>query len=130
MAAADVCENALMRSIVSLVPCVAALIVGCASTDESTLTARGGKPVTYRCAHGEKVAARYYALSDESLRFVKLVMPDNRSYTLPLALSASGTCYTDERELVWWSKGDGASVQRRDADGKWRPVLECPVQRD
>ena len=75
---------------------------------------------TYLCAGGERIGVTYYRLSDDSLDFVKVVLPDGKERTLPNAVSASGARYTDERELVWWTKGDTAFVQTRGPDGKWR----------
>jgi membrane-bound inhibitor of C-type lysozyme len=75
--------------------------------------------------------ARYYTLSDNSLHFVKLLMPDGREYTLPNAVSASGARYTDDRELVWWTKGDSAFVQTRDRNGEWQIMYNnCGIIRD
>ena len=92
---------------------------------QENLTVTGGKTITYLCETGEKITARYFALSDKSLEFVKLQMPDGKNYTLPLALSASGARYTDDRELVWWTKGDSAFAQRRDTNGEWQIVYNC-----
>ena len=89
----------------------------------------GGEPITYVCDSGERVVARYYDLSDGSLHFVKLLFPDGRTYTLPQVLSASGARYTDEAELVWWTKGDEAHVERRDDEGQWQaPYESCRVE--
>jgi len=92
---------------------------------EEKLTVTGGTTITYRCDMGEKITARYFALSDKSLEFVKLQLPDGKNYTLPLALSASGARYTDDRELVWWTKGDTAFAQKRDENGEWQIVYNC-----
>ncbi len=81
---------------------------------------RGGELVHYRCENGEQIVARYYSLSDDSLKFVKVVMPDGKEYTLPNVLSASGARYTDEVEKVWWTKGNSVFVQARDQDGGWQ----------
>ena len=39
------------------------------------LTVAGGEPVIYACANGDRLVARYYSLSDDSLRFVKILFP-------------------------------------------------------
>ena len=75
---------------------------------------------TYLCADGERNLVTYYRLSDNSLQFVKVVLPGGKEHTLPNVVSASGARYTDEREVVWWTKGNAAFVETRDADGKWR----------
>ncbi len=90
---------------------------------------RGGEEVTYRCEGGTHIAAAYYHLADESLRFVRLRMPGGRKCTLPQGLSASGARYTDEVEWVWWIKGESARLETRGTDGEWRPRYEaCSVR--
>jgi len=97
-----------------------------ASAGEKSLSVIGGEPLVYECDNGDEVVARYYMLSDESLRFVKLLFPDGTEYTLPQVLSASGARYTDDIELLWWIKGDDAYVEKRDETGEWRPLYsEC-----
>jgi membrane-bound inhibitor of C-type lysozyme len=100
--------------------CAAVAICGCACAKTGGLTVQGGEPVHYRCGNGERIVARYYSLSDGSLRFVKVVMPDGREYTLPNVISGSGARYTDEVEKVWWTKGTSGFVQSRDQNGDWR----------
>lgn len=97
---------------------------GCRNCNQDTLTVLGGDPVDYQCENGDRIVARYYTLSDSSLDFVKVLMPDNEEYTLPQALSGSGARYTDEMELTWWIKGDSASVEMRDVNGDWQTIYE------
>ncbi len=109
----------------SLISCVMVLLMvvwGCAGIQPETMTVVGGKQVTYRCEGGVRIVARYFSLSDESLHFVKVWMPSGKEYTLPQAVSASGARYTDERELVWWNKGDTAFVKMRDRQGRWQVI--------
>jgi len=94
-------------------------------TRQEKLTVTGGTTITYLCDTGEKITARYFELSDKSLEFVKIQMPDGKDYTLPLALSASGARYTDDRELAWWTKGDTAFAQKRDESGEWQIAYNC-----
>jgi len=90
---------------------------------------RGSETVTYRCDRDERIEASYYHLADESLRFVRLRMPDGRERTLPQGPSASGARYTDEIAWVWWIKGDSARLETRGPDGKWRSMYEaCSVR--
>jgi len=90
---------------------------------------RGGEEVTYRCEGGAQVTAAYYHLADDSLRFVRLRMPDGRKCTLPQGLSASGARYTDEVEWVWWIKGESARLETRGPGGEWRSMYEaCSVR--
>jgi membrane-bound inhibitor of C-type lysozyme len=113
---------------VFLLFCALFCLGGLAFAEEQPLSVTGGEPVVYSCDNGDRVVARYYALSDESLRFVKLLFPDGREYTLPQVLSASGARYTDDMELVWWIKGDEAQVEKRDEAGEWQPLYnDCRV---
>jgi membrane-bound inhibitor of C-type lysozyme len=107
-------------AIVLLAAVIAAGAGSCTGIKTRSLTVRGGDPVVYRCDNGEQIVARYYSLSDDSLRFVKVVMPDRREHTLPNALSASGARYTDDVDMVWWTKGDSAFVQGRNQNGDWQ----------
>ena len=106
-----------------IIALAAAIFGGCTSE----LTIKGRAPVSYRCEGGEEIMARYYSLSDGSLNFVKLAMPDGTVYTLPQVVSGSGARYTDERDLVWWIRGDEAFIQTRDENGNWEITTNCAV---
>lgn len=80
------------------------------------------KTVYYQSKSGKTFRVRYYSLSDGSLDFVKLTMPDNTVYTLPRTVSASGAKYTDGRQLVWWTKGKAAWVYEIGEDGEHETV--------
>jgi membrane-bound inhibitor of C-type lysozyme len=95
-------NNMLLLSIVLTLVCVS----GCCGVKKECQTVRGGEKVTYQCENGDRIGAKYYSLSDDSLNFVKVILSDGKEQTLPQALSASGARYTDDRELVWWIKGD------------------------
>ncbi len=95
---------------------------------DQSLSVTGGEPVVYSCDNGDRLVARYYSLSDESLFFVKVLFPDGKEYTLPQVVSASGARYTDDFEVCWWIKGDEAYVEKRDGEGEWQPLYkECRV---
>lgn len=96
-------------------------LFGC-STDvaENVLTVEIGPPVHYMSEDGHQFVARYGSLSDKSLYFVKVKMPDSSEYTLPQVLSASGVRYTDERALVWWTHQGTVRVDMRDTEGNWK----------
>ena len=101
--------------------CMVILLAGCAAiAREETLTVRPGERVAYRCEGGERIEATYYSLSDKSLDFVKVRLPDGGEITLPQALSASGVRYTNDVEWVWWTKGDSAFAETRDSGGGWQ----------
>lgn len=105
---------------IALFAVVLAASAGAAGLETKSLTVRGGDPVAYQCSKQERIVARYFSLSDDSLSFVKVSMPDGREHTLPNALSASGARYTDDRTVVWWTKGNTAFAQERDQNGEWQ----------
>ena len=100
---------------------LAVCLGGCvASLDKKVLTVEIGPPVYYSSDNGDQFVARYGSLSDGSLHFVKVKMPDGQEYTLPQVVSGSGVRYTDDRELAWWTHQGTVRVDVRDADGKWK----------
>lgn len=102
------------------------LLCGCtAKRNPAALTVLGGTPVIYESDSGYRIIARYFTLSDSSLDFVKLTLPGGKEYTLPQAMSASGVRYTDDRELVWWTKGKTAFAEVRDETGQWVRKYDC-----
>ena len=107
------------------------IVMGFQSGNQDELTVLGGDAVNYQCENGDRIVASYYTLSDSSLNFVKVLMPDEEEYTLPQVLSGSGARYTDEMELTWWIKGDSATVEMRDENGDWQTIYEnCCVVSD
>ena len=109
---------------VSLCSCVTTL-------RQTALTVDIGQPVHYISEHGDHFVAKYGSLSDGSLHFVKVKMPDGQEYTLPQVVSASGVRYTDERTLVWWTHQRTVRVDIRDAEGncwktKYSELREVP----
>jgi len=85
----------------------------------------GGNPVIYESDNGARIIAKYFTLSDHSLDFAKVTLPGGREYTLPQVMSASGVRYTDDRELVWWTKGNTAFAEVRDENGQWKRKYDC-----
>lgn len=81
-----------------------------------------GASVEYPSVEGAAVRADYYSLSDGSLSFVKVSLGDGTVLTLPNSVSASGARYTDDREYVWWEKGDVAVLEKRDESGEFRVI--------
>ena len=98
---------------VSLCACVA-------NPSKTVPTVDIGPPVYYESKNGDQFVARYGSLSDGSLHFVKVKMPNGQEYTLPQAVSGSGARYTDDREIVWWTHQGTVRVDVRDSDGKWK----------
>ena len=76
------------------------------------------QPTYWQGPKGERFVARYGSLSDDSLSFVKVTMPDGRQWTLPRAVAASGERYTDER-VVWWEHHGTVRVDVLRDDGRW-----------
>ncbi|MCE5249553.1 MliC family protein [bacterium] len=108
------------KTAITAVSILTITLCSCAtSLRQKTLTVDIGKPVQYISEQGDRFVARYGSLSDGSLHFVKLKMPDGREYTLPQVVSASGVRYTDERELVWWTHQGTVRVDVRDTEGNW-----------
>jgi membrane-bound inhibitor of C-type lysozyme len=97
-----------------------AFIGGCATVKQETLTVSTGHRVTYECENGQRVVATYFSVSDGSLDFVKVTLPDGKMRTLPHVVSASGVRYSDDLDLVWWTKGDTAFAQSRNENGEWQ----------
>ena len=94
-------------------------LCGCNATSHPELTVDIEPPVYYKSDNGDLFIARYGSLSDGSLDFVKVEMPNGQEYTLPNTLSGSGVRYTDERQLVWWLHQGTVRIDIRDAEGNW-----------
>lgn len=101
---------------------LAVSLCSCATSQHTVLTAEIGAPVYYRSEKGDVFVARYGSLSDGTLHFVKVKMPDGQQYTLPQIVSASGVRYTDERKLVWWTHQGTVRVDVRNEEGKWKTM--------
>jgi membrane-bound inhibitor of C-type lysozyme len=103
-----------------------ALLFGCADRQKPVLlTVTVGEQIIYKSDNGDLINARYFSLSDRSLEFVKVTLPGGKEYTLPRVLSASGVKYTDDREIVWWTKGNTAFAEVRDENGQWIRKFNC-----
>ncbi|PJG58414.1 MliC family protein [Aeromonas cavernicola] len=104
-----------------------ALLSGC--NQGSGLSVTGGEPVTYLCEQGKKIQISYFGLSDDSLNFIKLSLPNGKDYTLPQIVSGSGVRYTDEFEAGWRGKGNEGYVEMPDKDGEWQTAYnDCKQQ--
>ena len=95
------------------------LLAACGCAMNELLGVQINQPTYWRSQNGERFVARYGRLSDDSLDFVKVTMPDGRGWTLPRAVSGSGARYTDERALVWWEHHGTVRVDVRRDDGQW-----------
>ncbi len=97
---------------------------GLAADEYDDFTVRLDAHAVYECDGTARVVAKYFSLSDNSLHFVKLTLPDGREFTLPNVLSASGARYTSDTDLIWWTKGDSAFAEQRGPDGQWQTLYE------
>ena len=128
-------EKHIVRSLLSgrgwpctVVVMLLAVMSGCATTGEPALGVSPGMAYVYETNTGERLDVTYYTLTDDSLDFVRVVLPDGQKYTLPQTVSASGARYSDGMYLVWWNKGDTALVEVRGKDGEWTSLYEeCTV---
>lgn len=104
------------------------LLTGCNHPGEpESLRVVGGESVIYLTDNGEQIRVSYYALSDSTLFFARLTMPGGMEYTLPQVVSASGARYTDDRDILWWIKGETATLQTRDSLGAWQTISTSTV---
>ena len=88
-----------------------------------------GNTIRYHCGGGQVIEAQYGSLSDQSLSFVHLRLPDGRRLTLPQVASGSGARYSADQAFTWWSKGNGGFLQDRGDNGEWRISLDaCETQ--
>ena len=104
-----------MRSILVIL----CILAACGCTANQRLGVNLDQPTYWRSPNGERFVARHGRLSDDSLSFVKVTMPDGRQWTLPQASAASGVRYTDEHTLVWWEHQGTVRVDVRRDDGEW-----------
>jgi len=95
------------------------LLAACGCATNQRLGVKLDKATYWRSQMAERFVARYGALPDDSLRFVKVTMPDGRELTLPQTVSASGARYTDEKDVVWWEHQGTVHVHVRRKDGTW-----------
>lgn len=103
------------------------LLQGCATSRVGDLSILAREPLTYQCDGSHQVIVKYYALSDESLLFVKLWLPDTPEMTLAGEASASGMRYFNG-SVAWQGKGSQASMQVRNQYNQWQfHYRECEV---
>ncbi|TGK51373.1 lysozyme inhibitor [Leptospira bouyouniensis] len=76
--------------------------------------------VVYLDQNGQKINAIYHNPFDETGTFsVTLKSPNGNSITLIQGMAASGVRYTDNKTLVWWTKGNEAFIMQPDRKGDW-----------
>lgn len=114
----------LLRNIKLFVLIFGITIVFTACTNSSVIIKNNELHITkgiifsYQCERGVQVSTKYYSLSDDSLSFIKLTLPNEPEITLAQAISASGSRYSNE-SLEWYVKGNKGFVQVRNNKQKW-----------
>lgn len=110
----------MFKPITIFISILAVSLYACVANPGKTVpTVDIGQPVYYENKNGDQFVAKYGSLSDGSLHFVKVKMPDGKEYTLHQAISGSGARYTDDREIVWWEHHGSVRVDVRGTDGNW-----------
>lgn len=105
-----------MRNVLAGILCC---LAACGCITGERLGVNLDEPLFWHNQNGERFVARYGSLSDNSLAFVKITLPDGEEVTLPRALSASGARYTDGRQFVWWEHQGTVRIDIRRDDGTW-----------
>jgi len=54
---------------------------------------------------------------------------EDKEYTLPQLVSASGARYSDEREVEFWIKGDEVTISRMNDDGEWNVIKTGKIKK-
>ncbi|TGK50850.1 lysozyme inhibitor [Leptospira kanakyensis] len=76
--------------------------------------------VIYQAEDGQRITAVYHNPTNEEGTFsVTLKFPSGQSVTLNQGMAASGVRYTDDKTLVWWTKGGEAFMMKPDGKGDW-----------
>lgn len=84
-------------------------LVNVALAKTAPLTIKKGARILYQCENKVNAVATYYGLSDNSLSFVK-VTTKGKTFTLPQAVSASGSRYSDNLTMEWWEHQGNAMM--------------------
>jgi len=99
--------------------------IGLAPKNEHEIYAKEINHQNYQCKNDTIIHATYYSLSDNSLGFVKLTLPDNHEVTLAQAISASGARYSNGL-LTWWIKGSSGFFQSQNQSNNCQSQLNPP----
>lgn len=78
---------------------------------------------TYDSDSGKSLLVKYYSISDGTLFFIKVKGLGAEEHTLPQAVSASGSRYTDFLNFECLVKGDEMQVLELDSDGNWKSIF-------
>ena len=78
--------------------------------------------VEYLDETGQSLTAIYHNPVSEGIFSVTLRMNDRNEVNLEQGEAASGARYTDQKTLVWWTKGESAFIMKPDKIGEWQIV--------
>ena len=101
---------------------------GCSTIAKEKLNVELTQEVEYLCSDESKIDVRFYALTDNSLNFVKVNMVDGNEYTLPQVIAASGARYSDEYSLQFWIKGNAMTLYKMNEEREWEIVKEGTIK--
>jgi membrane-bound inhibitor of C-type lysozyme len=102
--------------------------VGCSTNAKAKLRVELTQEIEYQCSDGTKVNARFYTLTDNSLNIVKLNIANDKEYTLPQVIAASGARYSDEYSLQFWIKGKSMTLYKMNEEREWEIIKEGTVK--
>lgn len=80
----------------------------CERSWERYCTSAEPKQVSFSCSENKIIDATFYPTDD---KYVDLILDDERSLSVPRAMSGSGARYANSDEsFVFWNKGDTAFI--------------------
>jgi membrane-bound inhibitor of C-type lysozyme len=131
----ELTENArivftMRRKVVIAIALILLIIAftGCSTIAKEKLNVELTQEEEYLCSDESKIEARFYTLTDNSLKFVKVKMVEGKEYTLPQVIAASGARYSDEYSLQFWIKGNSMTLYKMNEEREWEIVKEGKVK--
>lgn len=100
------------------------LLGGCKNGNKEELGIKVVYEAEYICLDQSRIEARYFSLTDDSLNFVKIKMPDGEKHTLPQVIAASGARYSDEHSIQFWIKGNAMTLYAMGEEDEWKKIKE------
>ena len=104
------------------------IFTSCRTIVKEKLNVELTQEVEYLCLDGNKIDARFYTLTDNSLSFVKVKIVDGKEYTLPQVIAASGARYSDEYSLQFWIRGNSMTLYKMNEEREWEIIKEGKVK--
>ncbi|WGK70120.1 MliC family protein [Candidatus Haliotispira prima] len=92
---------------------------------QSDLTVIIRDPLIFYSQNDEKFVVTYGDLSDDSLSFLKIILPDGSEKTLIRVVSGSGERFS-ERDFEWWEHQGTVCLSKR--DDETREWIKCHWQ--